>query len=122
MEFELWESPNIGKCPVRQFINGIKKKNPEIAADIYQKLETFEEYSFLVIKQKKHIKKLARVQSHILWEIRFTINGIKYRIPCIFGDNKAVLLLIHAFVKKEQKTRKKEIKKALNRAKLILNL
>lgn len=46
-----------------------------------------------------------------IYEIRIEFGGNIYRIFCFFDDDKLVILL-HAFQKKSQKTPRKEIERA----------
>jgi len=115
MDFEVWENPATGRSPVGDFI---ENQENNVQVDIYDKLELYEKYSFQFLQQSEHIKPF-KFKSFTLWEIRFILRKIKYRIFSIII--KDTFFLIHAFIKKSPKTPKKEIKVAEERAKYILN-
>lgn len=94
-----------GKNPVLEFIQdlNIKAQNKLVEA-----LEQLEEFGVLL--GHPHSKKVA---STPLWELRI-LGGDNIRIFYIAIAHRTFLLL-HAFVKKKQKTDEREIKTALDR-------
>jgi phage-related protein len=98
-----------GHVPVRDFINEMPMK---ARAKIFHTLELVEEYGLLV--GEPHIKYLEKD----LWEIRISaLEGI-YRFLFTEKQNR-VILLIHAFQKKSQKTPVKELRTARARLREI---
>ena len=93
------------KQPVREFIKGLAKEDQkELGADIKVVQENFPIGLPLVKKIKPE-----------LWEIRSTIkNGI---CRVFFTFYKETIVLLHAFMKKTQKTPLKELGIAIERLK-----
>ena len=94
-----------GKIPVKDFLDAA---GPKLKAKALRILMTVEEYGLQAITS--HVKKLAGTP---LWEIRI-LGGNNARILFITQLAKQILLL-HAFVKKTNKTPAKEIAIALKR-------
>ena len=94
-----------GRMPVREFITGLtKEEQKEIGSDIKMVQESFPKRLYLVKKVKPKI-----------WEIRSTIkSGICRVFFIIFAGN---IVLLHAFVKKTQKTPPRELDVAVERLK-----
>ena len=94
-----------GKQPVREFIKGLAREDQkELGADIRIVQEGFPMGLPLVRKIKPE-----------LWEIRSTIKDGICRVFFTFSGETMVLL--HAFLKKTQKTPPKEIDVAIERLK-----
>lgn len=94
-----------GKIPVKNFLD---TTGPKLKAKALRILMTFQEYGLRGILS--HVKKLAGTP---LWEIRI-LGGDSTRILFVTQKEKQILLL-HAFVKKTNKTPVKEIAIALKR-------
>jgi phage-related protein len=103
-EAVFYETTN-GKQPVREFIKDLTKEDQkEVGADIRIVQENFPIGLPLVRKVKPE-----------LWEIRSTLkDGICRVFFTFFTEN---IVLLHAFVKKTQKTPPKEIDIAFERLK-----
>jgi len=94
-----------GKQPVREYIKGLSKEDQkEVGADIRVVQDNFPMGLPLVRKLKPE-----------LWEIRSFIKDGINRVFFTFFNNKIILL--HAIVKKMQKTPPKEIDVAIERLK-----
>lgn len=94
-----------GENPVRDFLDSLEEKQQAKVLRIFQLLE---EYGLRAVAP--HLKKVAGTP---LWEIR-TLGRDNIRILYIVPEKNAVLAL-HGFVKKKQKTPRKELDTALNR-------
>lgn len=95
------------KSPVFDFIQSL---NPKAKSKIIAAINLLEEYG--VQLNFTHTKKLIGTQ---LWELR-VVGSDNIRVFYIAFTGKSFLLL-HGFIKKTQKTEKKEIKTALERLK-----
>lgn len=62
-----------------------------------------------IIVSENHLKHLTETEG--LWEIRVSAGNGIFRLFCFFDEGNLIILL-HGFQKKTQKTPKKEIKKA----------
>lgn len=102
-----YTSPS-GKIPVKEFLDAA---GPKVKTKALRILMTVEEYGLQAITP--HIKKLAGTP---LWEIRI-LGGNNVRILFVTQLERRILLL-HAFIKKTNKTPAKEIAIALKRLEL----
>lgn len=93
-----------GENPVRKFLD----EYPVAKAKAFRIFQNIKEYGLTAAIP--HVKKLTGTP---LWEIRI-LGGDSVRILYITRQEKKVLLL-HAFIKKTNKTPSKEIKIALSR-------
>lgn len=96
-----------GRFPAKEFIDNLEEKSRSKA---YYSLELLTEFG--VELGLPHAKKIIGTD---LWELR-VLGEKSLRIFYVGIVNKTFLLL-HGFVKKEQKTPKKELKLALDRLK-----
>lgn len=94
-----------GKFPVKDFIDGL---SPKAKSKIVYALDLLEEFGLEVRPPK-----VEKLQGTPLWEIRI-VGKDNIRIFYAAKSGKSFLLL-HGFVKKKQKTDKKEIKIAMDR-------
>lgn len=94
-----------GKIPVKEFLD---EAGPKVKTKALRILVTLQEYGFQAIIS--HVKKLAGTP---LWEIRI-LGGDSTRILFVTQREKQIILL-HAFVKKTNKTPAKETAIALKR-------
>ena len=94
-----------GENPVKEFLNSLEENQQVKILRIFQHIE---EYGLQAVSP--HLKKLSGTP---LWEIR-TLGKDNIRILYIVPEKNAVLAL-HGFVKKKQKTPRKEIDSALHR-------
>src|SRR3989344_4750578 len=97
-----------GGNPVKEFLDSLEEKQQAKILRIFQLIE---EYGLQAVAA--HLKKVTGTP---LWEIR-TLGKDNIRILYIVPERRAVLAL-HGFVKKKQKTPRKELDMALNRYQL----
>lgn len=102
-----YQSPGQTSAPVHDFINSL---NPTAKSKVINTINLLEEYG--VKLGPPRAKKLAGTE---LWELRI-LGEDNIRIFYVTVVDKAFLLL-HGFIKKKQKTDKKEIKTAIARLK-----
>ena len=95
-----------GKSPVLKFLKQLTAKQKKKSAFVFSLVEELD------IVPKEYFKKLIGTDD--LWEIRIQSGNNIFRILG-FLDGKNLVILNHAFVKKSQKTPKKEIKIAEKR-------
>ena len=89
-----------GKCPVEEFLNTLTDKQFEKVAFVFDLIENIERIP------KEYFKKLRGTNN--VWEVRVRHGGNIFRFLGFF-DDKNLVILDHAFIKKTQKTPKKEI-------------
>ncbi len=102
-----YQSPQNTKYPVYEFINTLDER---AKSKVINTFDLLEEYGISL--GLPHVKKLTGTE---LWELRI-LGQDNIRIFYITVQGKAFLLL-HGFIKKKQKTDKKDIKVALDRLK-----
>lgn len=106
---ENWEivyyENSLGKSQVYNFIKNLE---PKVQAKIANTFDLLEQYGTNL--GPPHVKKLTGIS---LWELRILGNN-NIRIFYVAISGKTFLLL-HAFLKKKQKTDKKELRTALER-------
>lgn len=95
-----------GKCPVLDFLHD-KKTNKKLSASLLAKIQRFEEFGV-----EANVSKPLRDG---LFEFRATVQGRNQGRIIFFYDrnNKNVIVLIHAFVKKDEQTPESDIRMAL---------
>lgn len=102
-----------GDYPVVIFIENIS--NAKAQTKIFRALQRIEIYSIAELLKSGEVKKMPGYSN--LYELKIRYINIRYRIMFTILDNTCWML--SAFIKKDQKTRPKEIRKALQ---LINNL
>ena len=100
-----------GISPVLEFLNQLTPKQKKKSAFVLTLIEEIDRVP------KEYLKKLIGTDD--LWEIRIQSSRSIFRILGFF-DGHNVIIVNHAFVKKSQKTPKKEIKIAEKRKKEYL--
>jgi phage-related protein len=100
-----------GKIPVKDFINNLPETSQAKVHDTFELL-----IEFNLKLGRPYIKKLKGTP---LWELRLI--GKKSIRFFYFTKKNKIFLFLHAFIKKSQKTPKKEIKIALQRLKNSLD-
>ena len=93
------------KEPVREWI---KKLNQSEKSIVLEKIKTLEFRWPLGLPLVKKLNKS-------LWELRIKTNKRQLRIIFLVDKKRKILLLLHGFVKKDQKTPKRELETALKR-------
>ena len=114
MEVEFYQSAS-GTLYVKEVIDNLPANTQSKIVKILELLEK-EGINFLI-----HIGKMKKIKGHTvdLYELRFHINKIWYRIFCIPYKSKCWLL--HIFQKKTNDTPSREISTAITRAKDLLS-
>jgi phage-related protein len=110
MKVNLWEKDN-GESPVGVFIEGLPNKTKK---KIIWVVELFQEKGMGLI-HTKFLEKLKITEN--IYELKVIFGGNIYRILLVIYDDASWLL--HAFHKKTQKTPPEEIKRAIERKKLL---
>lgn len=95
-----------GKFPVKDFIDNLPGK---YQTKVFNSFELLEEFGLFL--GRPHLKKLAGTS---LWELRLL--GEKSLRFIFTARPNQELLMLHCFVKKTNKTPKKELKTALKRS------
>lgn len=108
MEIIFWENDN-GKQPVADFIESLEVKTQKKVSFI---LEIIEKYG--TTAGSNYFDKLKNLP---LYEAKIMFNKKWHRIFCKVADGKCYL--VHGFLKKSNKTPRREINTALERAKQI---
>lgn len=106
MSIQLYSSPN-NACHVADFITSIPAKAKKKVIRDFKLIQKYGVDSFKALD----VRKFA---NHCIWEMKIRFNKIAYRF--LFVIRKGVMWLLHAFIKKGQKTPTREIKTAVKRA------
>ncbi len=110
MEFEVtFYKDNSGNSPIEEFLLGLEKGNRILVAVTRQSLQKLKNRFY-------HKEPLSKYIESGLWELRVKAGSNILRILYTFRKGKLIILL-HAFVKKQQKTPKNELEIARNRLK-----
>jgi phage-related protein len=99
-----------GRSPVDNFINSLPTNS---RTKVYGLLEAIKIYGLTIA-----IRHLRKMHGSCLWEIRL-LGKDKVRIFYVVQD-KNIIILLHGFLKRSQKTPVKEIATALRRYYLLL--
>jgi phage-related protein len=105
IEVDFYETEK-GKCPVADFLDSLNGDQAQKVAWVIELIQSIER------PPGKFFKKLVNADN--LWEIRVEYQGNIFRLLSFFDGGK-LLVANHGFVKKTQKTPKKEIKVAEER-------
>ncbi len=95
-----------GSCPVEEFLDGLTDQQAQKVAWVLRLVERIDRVP------EQYLKKLVGTDQ--LWEIRIQAGGQSYRLLGFF-DGAVLLILTSGFVKKQQKTPRKEIELAERR-------
>ncbi len=95
-----------GSSPVEEFLDNLSDQHAQKVAWVLRLVERMDRVP------EQYLKKLVGTDS--LWEIRIHIGGKSYRLLGFF-DGSVLLVLTSGFVKKQQKTPRKEIELAERR-------
>ncbi|MDE6693304.1 MAG: type II toxin-antitoxin system RelE/ParE family toxin [Muribaculaceae bacterium] len=88
---------------VDKFLDGI---NPKAKAKIFYNIN-------LVVAGQMDKELFKKLEGSDIWEFRTLFSGIAYRLLSFFDtDGQALIITTHGFIKKTQKTPKKEIERA----------
>lgn len=94
-----------GVAPVYRFIESLAEK---AQSKVYRSFDMLQEYG--VELRQPHVKKITGTA---LWELRI-LGADSIRVFYV-AEIEQTFLMLHGFIKKSQKTPKKEIKVAINR-------
>ncbi len=112
MEFEvIFYRDNQNKSPIEEFLLELGKSNTELIAKTKQGIEKLRNRFY-------HKEPLSKYIEPKLWEARIKAGNSLLRIFYTYKKGR-VIILLHIFVKKEQKTPTKELEVARNRLKEI---
>ncbi|MCT4612614.1 MAG: type II toxin-antitoxin system RelE/ParE family toxin [Clostridia bacterium] len=104
---EYYIEPN-GKIPVLEFLKSITAKN---RAKAIKEIELLEEHGFYL--GMPHVKKLQGEKYKGLYELRIRVGSDSSRIFYFVYDGDKFILL-NGFIKKDNKTSKRELERAIN--------
>ncbi len=93
-------------CPIHDFMKSIPKKD---LAKILREVDLLQEFGYKL--GMPHVKKMKG--SDDIWELRIKMASNNYRI-FYFTLKENTYLMLHAFLKKSNKTPTKELNKAIN--------
>jgi phage-related protein len=111
--FELWFfTTAAGRRPVHEFLLAQDTASQD---KIYEVMNYFREHGFHLSTQ--HLRRMSG--SKRLWELRTKSRAKQYRLFVAKIDDRIVVLL-HAIIKKTQKTPKRDIETAEERLELFL--
>jgi len=115
-ELEFWKN-KVGNCPVEEVMRDIRRSNPRLYEDIYDKIVRFSrDWPIRDFLRSTHVK---YIQDKLM-EYRITAVGQEFRMLGIVRyplNDVPRLLCFHAFLKKSGKMPKRELKLALERLK-----
>lgn len=110
MDFEvIYYQDNFGKRPVEEFLMGLKRSNSSLAGQAFKGIEKLRNRVY-------HKQPLSKYLEPGLWELRIKAGTDILRIIYTFKKGRLIILL-HSFVKKDQKTPSRELETARNRLK-----
>src|SRR6185369_17808033 len=105
MEFEVtYYQNNKGESPIEQFLLDLKEINKDLAKKTVLDIEKLRNRVY-------HKEPLSKHLEAGLWELRVKSGSDILRIIYTFGKGKLIILL-HIFIKKKQKTPEGELEKA----------
>lgn len=94
----LLQLPN-KECPVQIFLDNVPIKPKR---KILRQFELFELNTEVFLRNAKFFKKVTGYEQYRLWEFRIQFDKVQYRILVHLASTTCYL--VHAFIKKEQKT------------------
>ena len=104
-----------GRYPVEEFLSELDLKAHKKVLRI---LELFQKDPIAFIHHSEIVKKIKGHEKFKLYEIRILFNKTKYRILWSFQGSKCYL--VHAFIKKSQKTPLTDINTAITRIQIYI--
>ncbi len=112
MEFEIvFYRDNNGRNPIEDFISELAKKNRVLVAKTQKGIEQLRNSAYHAEPLSKHI-------GQGLWELRIRSKTDILRIFYTFTKGK-IIILLHVFIKKQQKTSGRELEIARKRLREI---
>ena len=110
MEFKvLYYKDNTGGNPTQEFLLEVARDNPDLFAQATKGFEKLKNRAY-------HKEPLSKYVEPGIWELRVKAGSDALRILYTFAKGK-VIILLHAFVKKQQKTPVSELEIARGRLK-----
>ncbi len=110
MNFEIvFYKESSGKSPIEEFLDELEKKNTALYDKTLKGLEKLKNSAY-------HKEPLSKHLERGLWELRTRLENNTVRIIYTF-DKRQVIILLHAFVKKQQKTSTHDLEVARKRLK-----
>ncbi len=114
MDFEIvFYRDSFGKNPIEEFLLELEKSNQDLVAQARKGIEKLKSRSY-------HHEPLSKYLEPGLWELRVKVGSDILRILYTFEKGK-IIILLHGFIKKKQKTPSGElevVRKRLNELKL----
>lgn len=112
MEFEIiYYKNSAGKFPVEEFLLALAKTNEALQAKSFQGIAKLRNRAY-------HKEPLSKHLESGLWELRIRAGTDILRIIYTFSRGR-IIILLHIFIKKQQKTRSGELELARKRLKEI---
>lgn len=112
MEFQIvFFKDNNGKSPIEEFLDELERKNQSLFDQI---LKSFEKLKNRVY----HKEPLSKYLETGLWELRVKSGSDILRVIYTF-DKGQIIILLHIFIKKKQKTPIRELEEARKRLKIV---
>ena len=112
MEFKIeYYEDRSGKRPVEEFLITLKKSNIPLAEQAFKGLEKLRNRAY-------HKEPLSKHLELGLWEIRIKVGTDILRIIYTFRKGR-IIILLHIFIKKQQKTPVGELEMARKRLKEV---
>lgn len=112
MEFEIIiYKDNKGNSPVEEFLLGLVRTNKDLFNETVKGIEKLKNRIY-------HKEPLSKYLEHGLWELRIKSGNNILRIIYTFEKGR-IIILLHVFIKKKQKTSVGELKIARDRFKEI---
>lgn len=112
MEFEIvFYKDNKGNSPIEDFVLQLTKKNRKLAAKTRQSIQKLRSRAY-------HKEPLSKYIEQALWELRIKSGNDIIRIIYTFTRGR-IIILLHIFIKKQQKMPEKELGLARKRLKEI---
>lgn len=108
MDFEVKYYQEISsQCPVEEFLIALRRVNNSLAGQAFKGIEKLRNRAY-------HKEPLSKHLESGLWELRIQAGSNTLRIIYTFAKGK-IIILLHVFIKKQQKMPKKELEIARSR-------
>jgi len=112
MDFKIeYYKDNSGNSPIEEFLLGLKRSNNPLAEQTLKGLEKLKNRAY-------HKEPLSKYIEPGLWELRIRAGTNILRILYTFAKGR-IIILLHIFIKKQQKTPVGELENARRRLKEI---
>lgn len=112
MDFKIeYYKGSSGKSPIEEFLLELKRSNNPLAEQILKGLEKLKNRAY-------HKEPLSKHLESGLWELRIKAGTDILRIIYTFNKGR-IIILLHIFIKKQQKTSEGELEIARKRLKEI---